>query len=1060
VSNLETRTKLVDYLESRFIGPFDLVEKGKSSTEILDRDPRLIFSAGRLHPTEEFLEEEKDEEDEPESVSTYSEGDRPSCMGIEVTVTSLHSIESVEVGYAHYERIKKNAKEIAASKGTGKYSWKRSPILERISGEKISSLLDGKIFCDFELSHGIGLLRFVFRENSGGEGRLKVFLVNDWHKTSKTGKLESIIYQPEIVLHSDKDGFLPIRGQNIENLGIEDRCMMVRHRRHRTFAQTYGCASSWDTDSESCQRVSTSFLPRHSIRGLSFTTKGPEDTLSLAFAGFGLISENENENRQVIESFEAFVADYRNWIDLLTANNSDLDSASEEVKLTIEECKRAAKRMDRGIELLESDAILRKAFGLANVAMLMQATSKNGKYPKFPEDNLIEFYRGAETSAKWRPFQLAFLLLCIETTSDPESEYRQGVDLIWFPTGGGKTEAYLGLSAFAIMLERLRNPDATHGTMIFSRYTLRLLTAQQFERTSAMICALEALRRESPEALGHTPISLGLWLGKATLPNTIEQAEERMEELLESDSPRENNPFFLNECPFCRHPLLPDRKSEIENECGFSVDAEGLSIRCRNSECLFHEQSLPLHLVDDQIYRTLPTFVIGTIDKFASLPWKTEPGQMLTGRNGAATSPSLIIQDELHLISGPLGTLSGVYECAIDALCSQYGSKPHLVASTATVRRAQEQCSALYGRKVHQFPPPGLDEADSYFAKRDDYSPGRLYLGIMGTDRSITKTTNRLHAILLQGVASVSPNDAYWTLVSFFNNKRNMGTTTTAASDDIPTWFDKLEPTEKEKLRNLKDDEVEDLHSDKGSSAEITAIFRRLLSKREESDALSLLLCTNIISVGVDVDRLGLMLVNGQPQSTSEYIQVTSRVGRTPEMPGLVVSLHHSNKPRDRSRFESFLPFHSRLYANVEPTSVTPFSKPSRDRALHALMTTLARNLPGGLPENDAADQIGTKPELERKVTEIIETWLRASSPDERNRTLNDLSYLFDSWRAWGESEALRYSSSVRALTSLLHRKVDPSSIEKGWFTMDSMRNVDSETYVKTAWPRDKEKET
>ena len=437
-------------------------------------------------------------------------------MGIEVTVTSLHSIESVEVGYAHYKRIKKNAEEIAERKGAGKYSWKRMPIVERISGERISSLLDGKVFCDFELLTRYWSSALRLQEKFRRRGSTKGILGETiGAKPQRPENSKALSTNRKSSCISDKDGFLPIRGQNIENLGIEDRCMMVRHRMHRTFAQTYGCASSWDTVSESCHRVSTSFLPRHSIRGLSFTTKGPEDTLSLAFAGFGLISENENENRQVVESFEAFVADYRNWIDLLTANNSDLDSASEEVQLTIEECKRAAKRMDRGIELLKSDSTLRKAFGLANVAMLMQATSKNGKHPKFPEDNLIEFYRGAETSAKWRPFQLAFLLLCIETTSDPESEYRQGVDLIWFPTGGGKTEAYLGLSAFAIMLERLRNPEATHGTMIFSRYTLRLLTAQQFERTSAMICALEALRRETPEKLGHTPISMGLWLGKA-----------------------------------------------------------------------------------------------------------------------------------------------------------------------------------------------------------------------------------------------------------------------------------------------------------------------------------------------------------------------------------------------------------------------------------------------------------------------------------------------------------------------------------------------------------------
>ena len=350
------------------------------------------------------------------------------------------------------------------------------------------------------------------------------------------------------------------------------------------------------------------------------------------------------------------------------------------------------------------------------------------------------------------------------------------MDLLWFPTAGGKTEAYLGLTAFTLALRRLRargqtDPQSARGdggVTVIMRYTLRLLTSQQFQRAAALICACE-LARES-HGFGVEPFLIGMWVGSALTPNGVAEAAEvlRGGRSLNGGDPRQ-----LKRCPWCGTRLItPDYTAD--------ADTARLSIRCPEASCEFHHTDLPILLIDEEIYGRCPSLVIGTVDKFARLPWQkraaslfgivdrhcprhgylvpgvtNHPGTHQAKPRAAPLSnlpparvtgvsrflpPELIIQDELHLISGPLGTMVGLYEAAVDFLCMSNNptdapavSGPKVIASTATVRRAGEQIAGLFGREVREFPQPGLSAKDSFFARLvdpDRENTGRKYVGI------------------------------------------------------------------------------------------------------------------------------------------------------------------------------------------------------------------------------------------------------------------------------------------------------------------------------------------
>jgi hypothetical protein len=611
---------------------------------------------------------------------------------------------------------------------------------------------------------------------------------------------------------------------------------------------------------------------------------------------------------------------------------------------------------------------------------------------------------------------LAFILLNLPALTDlhhPErSEDPAAIaDLLWFPTGGGKTEAYLGLTAYTLAIRRLQGTIAERsgqdGVAVIMRYTLRLLTLQQFQRASSLICACELIRREACSKWGPTPFRLGLWVGQRSTPNTTEESEEanKQEHGIQSSmfggigSPRQ-----LTNCPWCGSLIEGGKHIEVES---FSKGRGRTLIYCSDpyGQCAWSRaqspgEGLPVLVVDEEIYRLLPALLIATVDKFAQLPWKGAT-QMLFGqvdkkcsRHGfrspdledrdshpaagkwpRASSfphaplrpPDLIIQDELHLISGPLGTLVGLYETVIDHLATWEvdGKKvrPKVIAATATIRRAEQQVQALFLRKVSIFPPQGLNVEDNFFARQrkpSETTPGRRYLGICANGRRLKAALIRVYVAYLSAAQVLydtygAAADPWMTLVGYFNSMSELGGMRRLVDDDISSRLRKMD---ERGLAKRNKPIVEELTSRKNS-----AVIPEVLSKLElgfgssgASRPIDVLLATNMISVGVDVKRLGLMVVTGQPKTTAEYIQATSRVGRN--HPGLVCVVFNWARPRDLSHYEQFEHYHATFYQQVEALSVTPFAPRALDRGLAALLTSYIRLTGTEWNRNDAAGDV------------------------------------------------------------------------------------------------------
>ena len=667
------------------------------------------------------------------------------------------------------------------------------------------------------------------------------------------------------------------------------------------------------------------------------------------------------------------------------------------------------------------------------------------------------------------------MLINLRSISRPEDTEHDIVDLVWFPTGGGKTEAYLGLTAFTVFYRRLLNTDDA-GTAVLMRYTLRLLTAQQFQRSASLICACELTRRETND-LGSEPITIGLWVGGNLTPNYRSNAVKALT-LLSKNQTREN-PFIVLQCPWCGAQMGPVNKGGYVRVFGYQKTRRPSTVvyRCPDSECEFNDE-LPLTVIDEEIYKSPPALIIGTVDKFALLPWFPKARTLFGIRDGENVSPpNLIIQDELHLISGPLGSMVGHYETIIDELCSIKNDnriiRPKIIASTATISHAEEQVRSLYAREVFVFPPQCLRAGDSFFALEDNSLPGRLYAGVHTSALPSHVTAQvRVIAALLQATLSIPVSsdherDPYWTLITYFNSLRELGHAATLIRADIREYLNAM--WNRKKIRKPENDQLDERRfisqvlelTSRVSSTEIPESLQRLETTYPAQDQpVDICLATNMISVGIDIARLGLMAIVGQPKTTSEYIQASSRIGRGRTL-GLVLAIYNTAKPRDRSHYEHFRSFHASIYRQVEPTSVTPFAAPVRERALHALLITLVRYW--GNPEIRERPQPFPGEDQLNDIRAVIESRVKEVDSDELDRTLRYFDELVNHWKRIrppiygsfgppGSDIPLMYPAGSEPLEDWRNRS---------WSTPSSMRNVDAncEAVTITQFPQPDEDE-
>jgi hypothetical protein len=846
-------------------------------------------------------------------------------------------------------------------------------------------------------------------------GLLTVTLINVNESGDGRAENEKCFFQVEMRLAAANAEacFIEYPEREGESLDDEDRSLRLLYRHRKTFAIGHGCAADWVETSGRATLIRTDFLPTYEVKPV---VPARFEDLDLSMLGLSDLRDEANG----ISLLTRLCDRYEEWIEEREAEAATLEGELRETAgRHITNCRSCLVRMRGGVEVLRNDATAMLAFRLANRAMLLQQLHYSiplreweagvaglpGLAALVPPDILSP----TPGKGSWYPFQLAFILINLRSQAVPIDAEREIVDLIWFPTGGGKTEAYLGLTAFTIFLRRLRNPR-NGGVTVLMRYTLRLLTAQQFQRAATLICACERIRSELVQQLGGERISIGLWVGMGLTPNKRADAVQAHNKLTRGEG--RENPFILLRCPWCSAQMGPVEVGNRRYLKGYEKRRNPSTVvfTCPDAACPFSASgALPLYVIDEDIYAEPPTLLIGTVDKFAMLPWRPEARSLFAVNQGEHAPPDLIIQDELHLISGPLGSMVGHYETVINELCTdRRGGRavvPKIVASTATICRADEQVGCLYSREVFQFPPQCLRAGDSFFAREDESAPGRLYVGVHASALPSHVTVQvRVFSALLQAAKSAvveeeRDRDPYYTLLAYFNSLRELGHAATLTRADIREYLNAMWLR-----KEIKGDGRRFIYSaleltSRISSSEIPESLQ-MLERRypagEGEKAVDVCLATNMISVGVDVPRLGLMAVVGQPKTTSEYIQATSRVGRDRNAPGLVVTIYHTGKPRDRSHYEHFRPYHASIYRQVEPTSVTPFAAPVRERALHALVVTLVRYL--GNPANMDRPQPFPDAVTLSRIEEVIRQRVCGVDPDEEQLTLELLEDILDQW--------------------------------------------------------------
>ena len=1099
------RRQLVEALEYNLIGPWP---DHPLQEEELHTAPSRFYLTGFLVAQGAPLEQASDEDDEGELATEGKSGTDdnaspepqakakvrlPSTVGLSLIVPKEAQKLSFDITWGEY-----SLEEYEDKQGKVRRSYRRkaqriplvidlSPIRQQ-PGMHHHLLPEGNGLKIVVSGLPVNLPHDLKHAMPEGCFSLSIFLVNGRPAPSDAKKRDlSMIFQVRMRISSDAPIVARPNLQGLNQKDGDDAIADLQYRDVCEYAVGHGVSAAATIEiTGQCHEVKTHWFPESEVE------KVKPGTIEGAELGMDALAAMPTA-AAIQQALQPLVNEYDRWlakpIHLEGLSGNRLKVARE----LLHRGKYASGRIADGIACLEKEENL-LAFKWANEAMAMAARQRLGN-PK----------------PQWRPFQLAFILMNLPGMADPTHRDRQIVDLLFFPTGGGKTEAYLGLAAFNLVQRRLRHAGGIQGAgiAVIMRYTLRLLTLDQLGRAAGLICALEILRLKNIERLGKWPFEIGLWVGTGATPNAMgEKGDPNQFSARAKLSAWKKNrireaPIPLEKCPWCNQPLELDSFQLTPNQ----DYPNNLVIRCLNSACEFSaakNRALPLVAVDEPLYRRLPCFLIATVDKFASLPWEGRTGALFgfvqrydaEGFYGPSdptlgTSllskpldpPDLIIQDELHLISGPLGTVAGLYETALEQMCrrneSGHSLLPKIIASTATVRRAGAQIRALFGRgQTDVFPPPGPDRRNSFFAKtvNASESPARLYIGLAAQGRSPKEILLRACLTLMSraeslsqstgGRKSTSPADPYMTLLGYFNSIRELGGARRLFEGEV---FAQLQGYSGRKRQN----ETESIFANREAKAEVLELTSRLSTSKvsEAKQALSeefkgksgvdIALATNMISVGLDIERLGLMVVYGQPKTTSEYIQATSRVGRSENKPGLVITVFNVIKPRDRSHYERFAFYHQTFYRAVEASSVTPFSARALDRSLVPVTVALARH---GWPEmapGPAANKILVKRGELDAVADILSARAKVHSIDLTDAELKELTarvrgrvqVILDDWfQVANEMQeagtSLKYQKKDAGGKPLLHTLLDKelaslSSKHRSFIAPRSLRDVE-----------------
>ena len=1075
------RARLLDLITADLLGP------ANGPDELLDEDPLTRYVLGCLAPTRQpaLLDPtesnpdqgdldsttDSDEDGPPDRTPTRTQGMRPTSIGLTCTLDAAATALTVTAHWGRYTRLERPADppppggDQAGSQDAGKpggkqpgrhRAWQRTPMGGKIDAIPLRPGPIGPFAPDANAPDV--LVRGLARRRDD-EWIVTLYLTNNQAAPparSRVGQESAWLFQPELTVADPDDRPLFARRSRLRRAAgaaadPEELATQMAYRRVVEFATGHGVAVHADLAPVRSDRLD---LPDRAVRLATrvaptcevgrVTPPDAAESPALAEVVLDMQALAAVPTGAFTAALGPLADAYAAWIDGQEAAadaDPSLQPYAAATPSVLAAQRRNLARIRAGIALLDADPQAADAFRFANEAMAAQRVRslyaqnrrQGGKEPPEAFD--------LPANRRWYPFQLAFILLNLPALTDvrhpDRSDETEAVaDLLWFPTGGGKTEAYLGLTACTLGLRRLQGVVGGYsglaGVAVLMRYTLRLLTLQQFQRATALICACERIRRQALDTgdgrWGAEPFRIGLWVGAGSTPNSTAAAANA---LRQPPGAGRGTPHQLTFCPWCGSPIEAGRDLVVEEGPAgrgrtFVYCGDPLG-RCPFSRKQAAGEGLPVVVVDEEIYRLLPALLIATVDKFAQLPWKGET-QMLFGRvtarcsrhgfcspeldcpdshrrsgdlpaaarqpSGPLRPPDLIIQDELHLISGPLGTMVGLYETAVDGLAEWTpgapGSagpgagrpvRPKVVASTATIRRAAEQVNQLYLRRVNIFPPAGLDAADNFFARRRPPSaatPGRLYVGIAAPGARVRALLIRVYIAALAAAQKLydelGPDavDPYMTAVGYFNATRELGGMRRAVDDAVAM---RLRRAAARGLANrtIEMSGVEELTSRK-SAADIPNVLDRLelrFGGGGKRRPLDVLLATNMISVGVDVSRLGLMLVAGQPKTTAEYIQATSRVGRS--SPGLVLVAYNWARPRDLSHYERFEHYHATFYQHVEPLSVTPFSPRARNRGLTGVLAGLLRLSATTLNDNLGAGRLAADHPLVTAVRRRIE---------------------------------------------------------------------------------------